>query len=239
MILSRVMRPGDMDLLKEESAWVDRIVEVMGGWDPVQHPARRWEYALALKAFEGFLQEPGWQVADFGCGIGLMSPLLLFLGQNVSMYEPWVYGDESEKLHAQMRKVNETRRKPLGYELFRRPLCELLPEDRKFDAAFCISTLEHIGEYQRAFRDMCAAVQGHGGLVFLTTDFGKDENDHYKNANLRAGKMFNTDTYFELAQIGREEGFDLVGGLAEWGWSDDCELVNDHGFASLAMVRVG
>lgn len=71
----------------------------------------------------------------------------------------------------------------------------------------------------------------------MTTDFAEDENDHYVCYNLRAGKMFNITTYTELYEIARDSGFELVGGQQDWGWDAGCRLVNDYGFASMALIR--
>jgi 2-polyprenyl-3-methyl-5-hydroxy-6-metoxy-1,4-benzoquinol methylase len=247
VIPSRVMRMSDYDNLKDELAYVDKIAELSGGWNAVQHPHRRWEYALMLQVAKQWAQAKmrvpkncteAIKVADVGGGIGETSRLMLSYDCDVTMYEPWVYGDETDKFMGQIA----TLRKNLSSELktvrmCNRPLCNLDQDDKNaYDAVFCISTLEHIGAYQLAFHELLQMVKP-GGLVFLTTDYAEDEVDHYANANLRAGIMFNEQTYQRLAAYGEQNGFVLVGGKSEWKWSEDCRLVNDSGFASLAMVR--
>jgi SAM-dependent methyltransferase len=246
VIYSKVMQPSDYKELSTELKIVDRVAYLCGGWDPVQHTHRRWEYAMMMKAYFAWLtvyQEQennrrSCRVADHGCGIGLSPALMLYASNSVQMYEPWVYGDETHKVTATLRQLHQ--HIPFhqeGWELIRRPLCELIDIDKNvFDVALCISTLEHIGEYQRAWRDLLSTVKP-GGLVFITTDFAEDEEDHYANANLRAGKMFTGKTYDELFHIGQDEGFMLLGGVADWIWQEECRMVNDSGFASLAMVR--
>lgn len=247
MIFSRTMRESDYPELASEGALIQEVHSAIKMWNDKQHKHRLWEYALALKALETVFPkycrdaDSPWQVrlvtSDHGCVAGYMSPLLLWLGCNVQMYECWSFGSEEGFMLEQMRRVAEKRGVLAGYyEMRHRPLCELVEEDKGVDAAFCISTLEHIGEYQKAFRDLLSTVK-KGGLVFLTTDFAEDEEDHYMYNYLRAGKMFNRTTYEELREIGEEMGFDLLNG-ADWNWYPECRLVNDYGFASLAMRRM-
>lgn len=240
MILSRTMREKDYDEMSSEGQIIRDIHATIQMWNDKQHKHRLWEYALAQKVLTTvFGSKKGLLVSDHGCGAGYLSPILYWLGHKVWMYECWVFGNEEAFALEQMRKVG-THRAPLGgtYEMRNRPLCELVDADRGVDAAFCISTLEHIGEYQKAFRDLLSTVR-QGGLVFLTTDFAEDETDHYQYSYLRAGKMFNKATYLELSNIAHGEGFEFLGGTGEydWCWDDSCRLVNDYGFASLAMVK--
>lgn len=237
MILSRTMRESDYDELKEEGQVIQDVHASIQMWNDKQHHHRLWEYALAQKALKmAFPEEKQLTVSDHGCGCGYLGPLMLWLGHNVLLYECWTFGNEESFMMEQMHRVALARGAKAGiYAMYHRPLCELVAEDCGVDAAFCISTLEHIGEYQKAFRDLLSTVKP-GGLVFLTTDFAEDEQDHYQYNFLRAGKMFNRDTYEELRVIGESMGFELLGGN-DWNWYPQCRLVNDYGFASLAMTR--
>jgi SAM-dependent methyltransferase len=238
MIFSRTMRLDDYNYLTEESLLMQQIVNAIQMWYPAQHQHRRWEYALALKAFKQvFGEQKGLTVTDHGCGAGFLSPMMYWLGQNVWMYECWTMGSAEQYMMEQMRRVGVHRGQDAGtYEMRTRPLGELVEADGGVDAAFCISTLEHIGEYQKAFRDLLNTVKP-GGLLGLTTDFAEHELDDYQYAGLRAGKMFTEKTYLELEAIGEENGFELLGGAADWGWSEENRLVNNYGFAALFMVR--
>jgi len=239
MICSRTMRESDYAHLEPEGQIIQDVHGAIQMWYTAQHKHRLWEYALAQHALKQvYGDRKGLVVTDHGCGAGFMAPILYWLGHNVWMYECWVFGNEEQFMMEQMRRVAAT--KPAyhleSYQMRNRPLCELINEDRGVDAAFCISTLEHIGEYQRAFIDMLKTVKP-GGLAFLTTDFAEDEVDHYQYNYLRAGRMFNPRVYEELIGIGEEHGFVLLGHAAELGWSEDCRLVNDYGFGSLALVK--
>jgi 2-polyprenyl-3-methyl-5-hydroxy-6-metoxy-1,4-benzoquinol methylase len=238
MILSRVMREKDYDELKDEGRVITELHDEINMWHDTQHHHRLWEYALAQKALKGvygdYGSKIGLRVADFGCGAGYLSPILYKLGHHVFMYDCWTFPNQEEFAMEQMRRIEPTGG---SYEMRNRSLGSLVEEDKGMDAAFCISTLEHIKDYRKAFRDLLSTVKPRG-LVFLTTDFGTHETDDYKWANLRAGKMFTADTYNELYAIARGLNFATVQGAADWKWDESCRLVSDYGFASMALWRL-
>jgi SAM-dependent methyltransferase len=249
MILSRTMRESDYKELEEEGKVILEIQKAIGMWYEYQHHHRVWEYSLAQKALKAVHGDrKHLLVSDQGCGAGYMGPILLWLGHNVLLYEHWGHGsnnlDLSEYMLEQMRRVALHRSEIAGYyELRNRPLGQMVEEDRGVDAAFCISTLEHIRDYQKAFRDFLSTVKV-GGLAFVTTDFADKEEDNYACSSLRAGKMFTVRTYRELWQIGIEMGFRTVdsstehrGDISDWCWGVENRLVMDYGFASLALRR--
>lgn len=241
MILSRTMKKDDYDELKEEGKVILELHHAIQMWYECQHQHRLWEYALALKAFkEVHASNPNvLLVTDHGCGAGYLSPIMYWLGQNVWMYECWQFGNEEKFMLEQMRRVGEHRKTKTGtYEMRNRPLGGLVEADRGVDAAFCISTLEHIRDYQTAFRDLLSTVKV-GGMAMITTDFAEKEQDDYMYSNLRAGKMFTKATYEELYAIARGENFALVGGEADWVWDESCRLVLNYGFASMVLIRQG
>ena len=238
MILSRTMRQEDYEHLVAEGQVIIDIQSAIQMWFDAQHKARLWEYAMAQKVMKThFGDKKGLVIGDHGCGAGYLSPIMYWLGNHVKMYECWVFGNEEKFMMEQMRRVGLVKAHLGGtYQMINRPLTQMTDADRNVDAAFCISTLEHIGEYQWAFRDLLSTVK-KGGLMFLTTDFAEREKDDYVCANLRAGKMFCERTYMELREIGYAQGFQLLGYASDWKWSEECRLVNDYGFASLAMIR--
>ena len=241
MIFSRTMREGDYEQLRDEGALIREIHEAIHMWYPAQHHHRLWEYSLALKVLkynfgEVLATEGHLTVSDHGCGAGYLSPMMYWLGHRVKMYECWSFGNEEKYMMDQLNGVKEARGEKAGtYEMLNRPLGGLVEEDKGVDAAFCISTLEHIRDYQKAFWDLISTVK-KGGIVFMTTDFAEDEVDHYAHSGLRAGRMFTRDTYEGLRKLAEYEGFELILG-ADWNWHPACRLVNDYGFASLAMRR--
>lgn len=264
MLNSKVMVSSDYQQLNGEPfEIVDRAIQAMGGWLLEQHVHRHWEYQMLMDAIINWKDEYAnkfgghapYRVADVGGAIGVTTPLMITLGWDVVMYEPWVYGDQTQRfweinnnVAGYMDNLSHEAKKldrdpglanwiAPNVGLRNTPLCELSVNDKfEYDIAACISTLEHIGEYEKAFFDLLTMVK-KGGLVFLTTDFGEHEEDNYINANLRAGRMFCETTYNRLIEIGESCGFETLQGSADYQWNEHCKLVNDHGFASLALVR--
>lgn len=238
MILSRTMREADYAELESEGLFLKSVHDAIQMWYPPQHKHRLWEYTIALKALNtAFDSGKRLRVSDIGCAGSFLSPMLYWLGHDVFMYEVWQFGDLKAYTMEQMVKTDALRTKTgSSYQLREYGLCSLREEDRNIDAAFCISTIEHISNYQDALRDMCRSVKP-GGLMFLTSDFCEHELDDYHYNYLRAGKMFTKDTYQEMQSIGESEGFKLVGGESDWSWEENRRLVHNYGFACLAMVK--
>lgn len=245
MIYSKTMRVSDYNELGLELQMVDGVLSILGGGDPAQHVHRRWEYAMALKAFNqwrynkyGDSEKPPVVVADHGCCTGMLAPMLYYFGHDIRMYEIWAWGNQEAKAIEQMNIITARgdRERTGKFQMINRPLNGLTDADRGMDASFCISTMEHIPNFETAFRDLCRTV-GPGGLLFMTTDSAEDEIDHYMAAHVRAGTMFNKTVYEKLTTWGREEGFELLNGQSDWSWDSSCRLVNDYGFACLAMER--
>lgn len=231
--VSRVLRSSDYAELGDELQFVDQVQSWAGQPHPHQHPHRRWEYALALRTLLLWGSQPGMRMADFGCGIGLMSPMLLAMLHEVTMYEVWVYGNEEEFALRQMINVKQRVDSYASYRMIHRPLCELTDEDRNYDAAFCISTLEHIGEWKRAFLDLLQSVR-RGGLVFLTMDYApKGKNEDYQLAWMRT-KIYTPEAMDDIISVAGENGFRLLNGK-DWTWEGN--MVNDYGFVACAFLR--
>lgn len=252
-ILSKTLQLSDYDLLKDEVAAVRHVHQLTGINVPLPHEHRLWEYAMTFAAYFQWLTGV-WrgtkdgskfpiEVADFGCGTGLASPIMLWLGANVTMYEIWKFGNADVFRAVQMQQmaniqncVRVLQSKFAEYKMVERPLGGLIAEDHdRFDVGLCVSTIEHIAQPEDAFKDLCRSIKP-GGLLFLTTDFAEDSTDHYKYSYLRAGKIYNVQAMADLAKIGESMGFELFGDV-EWKWDEACRLVYDYGFASLAMVR--
>lgn len=247
--LSRVMRMSDFEVLAPQLATVDKVLGMLNGGDKAQHPLRRWEYALALAAFQNWAEERNLdvcslKVADHGCCTGMLAPTMFMMGHDVTMYEIWAWGNQQDFATwqmEQMRTINQDlatieKAKVGNYRWANRPLNQLLDEDRNFDVVFCISTIEHIHNHEIAFRDLCHCV-GPKGMLFITSDFAGRPGWGFVADGVRPDGMFCAQTYERLAEIGREEGLELIGAESLWSWDESCRLVNDYGFASLAMKR--
>ena len=248
--LSRTMHPSDLDELSDELALVDEIAAVCGGWRSEQHPCRRWEYALALRAFSVWRRwytksdasTESFCLADVGPATGILSPILLSLSHDVILYEPWVYGDQTQALTDQMNAVKRAYPLSRGWSLYKKGLGALDETDRKvFHGVFCISTLEHISYEERAFLDLLSMARERG-LVFLTMDFAGDPGAEsaelsYEMHWMRE-RMYTPGRIEKLRELAATSGFKTLG-PASWGWSEECRMVNNYGFSSLALVRGG
>jgi ubiquinone/menaquinone biosynthesis C-methylase UbiE len=244
--LSKTMRMSDFDELATELATVDQILRMLNGGDKAQHTLRRWEYAMGLRAY---MQWAGRtpkrteivKLSDHGCCTGMFGPMMFWLGCNVSLYEVWAWGNQEEFATKQIEMLRRPNMKG-SYRWIHRPLGQLEEEDNGVDAAFCISTMEHIPDFEVAFRQMAKTVNP-GGMLFMTSDSAKDEHDHYIANNVRAGTMFNAGIYEKIAGWGREYGFELIGGTSDWSWDESCQLIpkpntpGGYGFACLAMEK--
>lgn len=240
--LSKTMRMSDFDELKPQLAEVDAVLAVLNGGDRAQHSLRRWEYAMALKAFNRWNPKNEQRsISDHGCCTGMFGPMMVSLGHDVLSYEVWAWGHQEEFATWQFEEV--LRRGATGsYAWLHRPLGQLTEEDNGVDAAYCISTMEHIPNFEVAFRQMAKTVNP-GGMLFMTSDSAQDEHDHYIANNVRAGTMFNRGIYEKIAGWGREEGFKLMGDSSDWSWDESCQLIpaprtqGGYGFACLAMEK--
>lgn len=246
--LSRVMRQRDYDSLLAQILHVNNFVSgIFGSWHPVHHTHRRWEYAMALLTYDRWkLQEQGpFSIADFGAGTGYLSPLLYQLGHDMTIHEFWSMDPTvtEEKILAtrQMEVVKQTGSSG-NYQILDGVLSRLEKKYYgQYDIAFCISTIEHITDYREAVRDLCKSIKKTGGLVFLTMDFGDGvrASSQYMGAHCRPSGMPDSKYAFELLQTGQKEGFEVFGGEPDWQWDANCQLVNDYGFASLALYKKG
>lgn len=243
---SKTMRMSDFADLGGELEVVENVLAMLNGGDKAQHPLRKWEYAMALKAFRYWDKNRSTammaRVSDHGCCTGMLAPMMYWMGHDVRMYEVWAWGDQQNFATWQMEKMREAQ--GCGtYRWINKPLGQLTEDDRGVDVAFCISTIEHISGFEHAFRQMCDTVDP-GGMIFITSDSAEDEHDHYIANNVRAGTMFNKTVYEKLAGWGREMGFELMGGTADWSWDESCRLIpapgmgpTAYGFACMAMER--
>lgn len=237
LTFSKTMALQDYDELKNEDVFIAGAREAVPTWHKDLHPHRLWEYCMALAAM-GYVfgDVTDLSVSDWGYGTGFLSPLLLLKGHRVLMYETWQFGDECSFAKTQMEKAADYRRRTFGSYPPWAMLDADKVEDEQVDACFCLSTLEHVADYEMLYVRLLKSVR-KGGLLFITTDFAEDSQDHYQNAGLRAGRMFTAQTYEGLLALALRQGFELIGDGADWSWSEDNRLVADYGFASLAVKR--
>lgn len=256
--LSRTMRPWDYNGINmvEEVRMVREVQSWVVPPHPFQHTHRTWEQALAWKAVKAWADiskrplNTDITVSDWGAGVGMFPAMLVSVGVCVDMFENWkpmyrmttrAEGDESNFVHRQVSQILEhTPKQASGrYHLLSSPMLGELDETwwKKYDISLCISTLEHIANWEESFDQLCKTVKP-GGLLFLTMDFADDgwQDGAYIGVECRS-KMFNKFWMHWLAGLAKSLGFDWLGGEPDWAWSEDMRMVNNYGFASLVMVR--
>lgn len=233
--LSRTMRLSDYQELAPEIELLKVIEQKVGGAHPAQHQHRAWEYSLLIRTIKDLYGDAEffkdcWAV-DFACGVGLGGAILLSMGcAKVRLTETWTCGDWSDWQVRQMRHA--VQHYGGSYELCWRDMVRE-PESVKYQAALCVSSLEHIPDWQSAARNMASATD-RGGMVFLTMDYCNDGLvDNYAYKELRA-QIFDQGKMMALGNFFHDLGFEYPES-PDWGLTED--LVNNYGFASLVMVK--
>lgn len=209
--LSKTLDPADFDQLTEELKVVDRYFTK----EREQHPMRRWEYALALRAYDEWIG-PQTKETDLYGGVvdvgGAGSPFWRMLAQgnsHVQIVDP----DGGDDLATYLRSCP--------------PLAE---------AVFCLSVLEHVDDLDRFCYHLSCLV-APGGLLVLTTDYC-DANaihpvDTYHFHWMRK-RIFTAGSLGRMSATFLAHYFDLLG-PADFTWHGP--QVFDYSFASLALVK--
>ena len=212
--LTKTLDPADLDALTEELAIVDRHFIR----EREQHPLRRWEYALALRALDTWLEtrrERGTAgvVVDVG---GAGSPFHYMVGDSAIVVDP----DEGDH-HTLAQYLEQA--------------------PRLSQAVFCISVLEHVDDLDQ-FLYHLACLTAPGGLLFLTMDCRENHGNRDewpiddRHFHWMRKRIFTTD----LIQDGVETPLLFLGfsrlGAADWTYHGH-HLYDGFTFASLALVK--
>jgi hypothetical protein len=214
--LSKVMAETDYPELRPQLAVVD--LDFTSARE--QHPARKWEYALALAAWKAwYLQrnKKPLQVYDIG---GAGSPFQRML-KGVTVFDP-----DFGSLAVVDPEINVTLE----------TLVQTGP--RLADGVFCLSVLEHVENLDQFLYHLSCLV-APGGLLFLTADFCDDRSlgwpeDHYHFHWMRK-RIFNPYTWSKVTAAFLARDFELLGTADFTGWQGP--TVFDYSFISLALVR--
>jgi 2-polyprenyl-6-hydroxyphenyl methylase/3-demethylubiquinone-9 3-methyltransferase len=102
----------------------------------------------------------GLDIADIGCGGGLVAEPLARLGGHVTAIDP------SEETIAAARNHAEGENLDINYRQV--PIEGLVGEGARFDALLCLEVIEHLPNVA-AFLDLCFEIIRPGGILILST----------------------------------------------------------------------
>lgn len=184
--LSKYYDRADYDQLGEELAIVDQHFHK--GSPQSEH--RRWEYAMALRAFSVWGGRATTEVADVG---GAGSPLWRMVGvDNAHVIDP----NENRTLADYLHGTQDI-------------------QPRLFPAVFCISVLEHVDDLDQ-FLYHLSCLTAPGGLLFLTfdccgcTDHQPEQDPHHFNTMRK--RIFTPRAYEDVSATLIEHNFEYLGG---------------------------
>lgn len=211
MILSKVWHPDDLLQLPEEAAIVDRH------WDDSQHWSRRWEYAMALRAFDVWVERDPRSIRQlFAYDIGgAGSPFRRMLPVTSVVIDPNEPGDPNGRPQTLER-------------LLTRHPAKLGP------AVFCISVIEHVDDLDQ-FLYYLSCLVAPGGLLFLTTDYQPDDGPDNKHFHWMRKRIFGPVNRIDLTEALCSYQFSWLG-ERDFAWHGPIET---WGYApcSLALVK--
>jgi SAM-dependent methyltransferase len=210
MILSRYLHDADYKELASELGIVDRYFTQ----EREQHPARRWEYALSLRALEMWeaATQPAHVVYDIGGG---GSPFKHMVGP-CTVVDPNLPADSPDH-----------HRQSLAQFVTDAPMLA--------DAVFCLSVLEHVDDlYQFVYHLSCLVRPG--GLLVLTMDACDCRHavdpHHFRWMRQR---IFTRELYLDLKRIVANLQFQpFLGGVVS---TYPGPAVYDYSFRSLVLVK--
>jgi SAM-dependent methyltransferase len=210
--LCKTLDPADYGLLSPELAVVDNAIRLTAGVGVLNHPHRRWEYAIALRALSGFADT----VIDVGGGGYVLSAALALAGRNVT-------GAETDPAHGPLfAQAASMVGRPINFLV---AAMESLPGT--WGAVVSVSVIEHAADDAAFFRAACNAVKP-GGLLVLTTDFAESGGAPVCPHHVR--------TYDGAAMLRlyQTPGFRPIGGTD---YSDRGGPVNGYNFCSLVLWK--
>jgi hypothetical protein len=208
--LSKTLDPADLEALAAELQIVDRAF----AHERPQHPLRRWEYALALRAQSTWedRQLPGARpqgpVVDVG---GAGSPFWRMISPDrCRVIDP----DGGQDLATHLRE---------GAALA--------------SEVYCLSVLEHVGDLDQFLYHLGCLV-APGGLLMLTMDYCADLGDSWPTDRYHfhwmRERIFNERTLRSVAEGFLDRDFHLLG---RYDYSHPTAQVYDYTFASLALEK--
>jgi hypothetical protein len=218
LALSKVLNPTDFDQLTEEL----RIVDQHFASAREQHPMRRWEYAMALRAVRYWMDHGNYAhsagVADIG---GAGSPFSEMLDQTTA---------------CSVRVIDPIVNMSLAQYLQQAPHLACI--------VTCLSVLEHVEDLDQFLYHLNCLV-APGGLLFLTMDCWDQNGPDTAHFHWMRKRIFSLDDWRDLAHarhrfedVGPQhplDDFSLLGEAEDWTYHGN--QVYDYTFASLALVK--
>ena len=157
--LSKCLDPADFDLLPHELLRVDRYFAS----EREQHPMRRWEYAMALRAISTWWRTKTLNVTHIVDVGGAGSPFWRMIDEDVKIVDPETSVD-------------------LAFYVSREPTLSPI--------VTCLSVLEHVDDLDRFLFHLSCLV-APGGLLFLTFDYCDGVDDDAYHFHWMRQRIFN------------------------------------------------
>ncbi len=215
MHLTKTYEPAD--LTREELQPLLRVVDNWFDSASPPSPHRRWEYALALRAFQcHFPAEEGRDeqvevVYDIGgAGSPFQKTLQVLLPRRT----------------AAVTLIDQEVNFPLEIYIRQNP--------NLGDAVFCISVLEHV-ENPDEFLYHLSCLTAPGGLLFLTVDAWNREGPDTAHFSHMRKQIFSVAEWQRIGMTLQSWGFEFLG-PTDWVYHDH-QLYGSYTFASIAMTK--
>lgn len=207
--LSKYLDPADFDQLGEELVIVDRWFTSARE----QHPMRRWEYAMALRARRDWLQ---WDYEQHGHANRAHGHLIKDVGGAGSPFAAIVSEDAGQPVGV----IDPDQDPGLSLAQYLRWRGQLAHE------VYCLSVLEHVEDLDQ-FLYHLSCLTAPGGLLFLTFDTCGP------HATYSAGEVLDTYHFnWMRRRIFSQANYESLAGIPTWA-SDQWPNLTRYGFSLL------
>ena len=146
------------------------ITKYFNKWvkDPLRHWSRQWEYLFVYSSIIAYAKKnKKIKVLDAGSGITFFPYLLLTSVKNAQI----VCYDYDESLRSMFSLVNKNLKKSIQFTTG--DIRSLPFKDNTFDVIYCVSVLEHTGEYETIIKEFHRVLKT-GGILIVTFDVSID-----------------------------------------------------------------
>lgn len=197
------------------------------------HPHRFWEYASVLQQLHDLQVPRGAEMIDLGAGASFFDPFLAKLYPLLVCSDNMQYGDVEPMVAAQ--------RAAYGVSLHNWNL-DMMDMSAgatpgwgdatdKFDVTLCISSVEHVADHDKAFREM-VRITKPGGLLMITSDYFRDL-DHFEQSVSRHLQVTPYRPDY-VATLPERFGLEFVG-ATDFDYRGD--FVHNYSFVNLCMRK--